>query len=183
MSSADGLPLRGERVQVRRLSVDDLADFQTYRGDAEVGLYQGWTSKPDAEARAFLAEMQAAPCCALGQWFQLGIAEGPTQRLIGDIGIHRYRSADLIEAEIGFSLSRAAQGRGLAREALGLMIDHLFSQLDVRRIVAITDARNTASIGLLRRLGATLVRSETAIFRGESCIEHRFEIESSSQRL
>lgn len=163
-------------MRLRRLSVDDLADFQAYRSDPVVGLYQGWAAQSDADARAFLAEMHRAECCPLGAWFQLGIAESASGRLVGDIGIHRRLDAGRVEAEIGFSLAASAQGRGLAHEAVGLAIALLFSEFEVTRIVAITDARNAASIALLRRLGARLDGSEAAIFRGESCVEHRFVI-------
>ena len=171
----DCLPLQGVRVQLRRLAASDLADFQAYRSDAEVSRYQGWTAQPDAQALAFLTEMGAAEHWPLGDWLQLGIAlDG---RLIGDIGLCRRQAGERLEAEIGFSLAASAQGQGLAREALELLIALLFERLDVARVVAITDARNSPSIALLQRLGAQLEKSEDVIFQNEPCVEHGFVIE------
>lgn len=166
---------RSERVELRRLSPADLQDFQAYRHDAEVGRYQGWTAQPDAQALAFLDKMGLAPfTLASGEWLQLGIAERASGRLIGDIGLCRRSET---EAEIGFSLAAPAQGQGLAGEALGLALQLLFGQFGLRRVIAITDARNGASIRLLQRLGARLEMSEEAVFRGEACVEHRFVID------
>ena len=98
---------------LRRLAARDLHAFQAYRSDPEVGRLQGWVAQPDAEALAFLNEMSTAPLLAPGLWTQLGIADTATGELLGDIGLHL--SADAREVEIGFSLARSAQGRGLGR--------------------------------------------------------------------
>ena len=61
---------------LRRLRADDLAAFQAYRHDPEVGRWQGWTPRPDAEALAFLNEMAAAPPFAPGGWTQVAVQRG-----------------------------------------------------------------------------------------------------------
>jgi Acetyltransferase (GNAT) domain len=105
-------------VVLRRLSVTDLVAFQAYRSDAELSRYQGWSAMPDPEARAFLDEMNAAPLFRPGEWAQIGIAEPQTLALLCDIGLHL--AEDSRQAEIGFTLARHAQRRGLAtRSAAG----------------------------------------------------------------
>lgn len=168
----DGLPLATERLLLRRLTPDDLAAFQAYRTDPEVGRYQGWSIVPDAQARVFLAQMRDAPLFAPGGWCQIGIAERDGDEIVGDVGV--CVAADGTEAEIGFSLARGAQGRGLATEAVAAVIALVFERTDVARIVAIVDARNTSSIRLLERLGMTRLDSSTRTFRGSPCIEHRY---------
>ena len=169
------LPLQSPRLTLRRLSPADLPEFQRYRGDAEVGRYQGWTAQSEAQALAFLTEMREAEAGVPGTWFQIGIALREGDRLIGDIGLCRRIADDgQIEAEIGYSLAASSQGRGLASEALQL----LMPQLGAARVIAVTDARNTASLGLLARLGGRCVASEVASFRGEACVEHRYVIDA-----
>jgi len=169
------LPREGERVSLRRLTPADLGDFQAYRQDAQVGSYQGWTAQSDPRALAFLDEMSKAPfTLAPGEWLQLGIAERAGERLIGDIGLCRRSGA---EVEIGFSLAASAQGQGLAGEALRLLLQLLFGQFELQRVIAVTDARNSAALRLLQRLGARLERSEEAVFRGEACVEQRWVID------
>ena len=161
-------------MTLRRLAASDLADFQAYRNDPEVGRWQGWTPKPDEEALAFLNEMAVVPLFQPGQWTQLGIADVLTGQLLGDLGIHV--SDDGREAEFGFSLARAAQGRGIASAAVRAAIVQVFQQTAVERIHAQTDARNAACIRLLERLGARLLERINTEFRGEPCVEFRYEL-------
>lgn len=169
------LPLLGQRVALRRLRPEDLRAFQAYRQDPQVGRYQGWQAQPDEQALAFLSEMAAAPALPPGDWWQLGIATRTDDGLVGDIGLHL--AADGGELEFGFSLARAAQGHGLAREALALLTAALFAaRPGLRRIVAITDARNGPAQRLLERLGFAHVATEPALFRGEPCEELRYEL-------
>jgi hypothetical protein len=44
-------------IRLRRFRDSDLAAFQAYRHDPEVGRWQGWTPGPDALALDFLRRM------------------------------------------------------------------------------------------------------------------------------
>lgn len=162
-------------MTLRRLSPDDLAAFQAYRHDPEVGRWQGWQPQSDAQALAFLTEMASAPLFVPGTWSQLGIADALTGQLIGDLGIHI--SDDSQAAEFGFSLARAAQGRGLARAAVREAVALVFAQTAVQRIHAQTDQRNLACLRLLDRLGAVKLAEIATEFRGEPCVEIRYELD------
>jgi RimJ/RimL family protein N-acetyltransferase len=168
------LPLRTPRVVLRLLCASDLAAFQAYRGDAALGRYQGWTVMSDAQALDFLVEVAAATTLIPGDWVQLGIAEPQRDELIGDIGL--FLDADGQEAEIGFTLARAVQGQGLAAEAVQAATRLVFDCSGVQRLRAITDARNTPSIQLLRRVGFTHVDTLDTVFRGEPCTEWVFRL-------
>ncbi len=163
---------RGARVQLRRLRGSDLARFQAYRGDVGLGRWQGWQPMADEAAAAFLQQMAAAPWCPPGAWFQLAIADAGDDGLIGDIGLHL--AADGVSLEVGFTLARGAQGRGLAAEAVGLAVAIAFAHTPARRIVAITDVENLASVQLLQRLAFAPVATQAALFRGAPCREHHF---------
>ncbi len=169
------LPRTTAQVTLRRLLPSDLRTFQSYRQDAEIGRYQGWQSISDDEAVAFLNEVATEPLLQPGQWSQIAIALPPTDALVGDIGV--CVAVDGAQAEIGFTLARGAQGRGLGAAGEGAAIALLFERTAVQRIVAITDARNAASIRLLDRLGVTLLYSEHAVFHGEPCLEHHYGLE------
>lgn len=165
------LPL-GTAGQLRRLREADLADFQAYRALPELGRYQGWSVMTDAEARAFLAEMQAATCFEPGRWHQLGIADAGGERLLGDIGLHL--SDDASTGELGFTLAPAAQGQGLATAAAAAALGLLWARTPAQRVMGVTDARNAPSIRLLQRLGFTRVAVRDTVFRGEPCTEWDF---------
>lgn len=163
-------------MTLRRLRPADLADFQAYRQDPEVGRWQGWQPQTDTQALAFLEEMADGPLFQPGTWTQLGIADDLTGQLIGDLGIHL--SADGREAEFGFSLARAAQRRGLASAAVREGLALVFEQTAVQHIHAQTDARNAACLRLLERLGGQHIATLATEFRGEPCTELRYLLAS-----
>lgn len=172
MTPAARLPCTAGRVVLRRLAAGDLASFQAYRHDAVIGLYQGWMPEPDAQALAFIETMASTALFAPGAWFQVGIADERTDRLIGDIGW--CVATDGASAEIGFSLCAQSQGQGLATEAVGAALRLLFAHTGVASVIGITDARNTASVRLLERLGMRRTATASAVFRGAACTEHHF---------
>jgi RimJ/RimL family protein N-acetyltransferase len=72
-------------------------------------------------------------------------------------------------AEIGVTLARSAQGRGLAAEALAAVVGTLFERHGMHRVFAEIDDRNGPARRLLERLGfrceARLVEADH--FKGE----------------
>jgi RimJ/RimL family protein N-acetyltransferase len=142
--------LRTARCLVRPLHAADLPELARYRDDPRVARYQSWDGYTEADARALLHELAATPFGTLGMWYQLAIARAVDNALIGDIGLH---FLDEQQVEIGFTLAFEHHGAGLAREAVGAIVDHLFVALDRHRLVAITDARNTTAARLLEALG------------------------------
>jgi RimJ/RimL family protein N-acetyltransferase len=59
------------------------------------------------------------------------------------------------DIEIGWRLREDAWGQGYAREAAAAAIDWAWSNLDCARVVSFTIPANTASWGLMERLGMT----------------------------
>lgn len=68
------------------------------------------------------------------------------RRVIGKAGMWRV-------PEVGFLLHPDHWGKGYAREAMEAIIEHLFTWHDTEYLMAEADPRNTASLGLLTRLG------------------------------
>ncbi len=151
MSEATFTQIESERLWIRRFKDSDLAPFMAYRNDPKVARYQSWDSCDDQEARAFIREMESAQPGVPGEWFQFAIESKQTQDLIGDCGL-RVDEDEPYRAEIGFTLAREYQGRGLASEAVSLLLDYAFDTLGLHRIVAIADCRNAPSVALLERL-------------------------------
>jgi RimJ/RimL family protein N-acetyltransferase len=166
------LPIQFAGGCLRRLRRSDLGAFQAYRSIPELGRYQGWSAMSEAEALAFLAEMEATALFQPGRWIQLGIADPSMEVLLGDIGL--CLSEDSQSAEVGFTLTPLAQGRGVASAAVRAALELLFAATPVSRVVGITDARNTRSVRLLERLGFERQEIRRAIFRGEECVEQVF---------
>jgi RimJ/RimL family protein N-acetyltransferase len=167
--SATQLPRAFPGGLLRRLRTSDLAAFQAYRCEPELGRFQGWSPMSAAEAVAFLDEMSEARLFTPGDWVQLGIAEPEAGQLIGDIGI--FLSADELNAELGFTLASGAQGHGIATAAVCQALQIVFNVTDVTQVLGITDRRNVGSVRLLERVGFRRHGSRSTVFRGEPCVE------------
>ena len=130
------------RLRLRRAEMDDLAAIHAVLSDAQAMHY--WSTPPHAtleQSRVWLASMVAAPPSESDDF--LIEHQG---RVIGKAGCWRM-------PEIGFILHPDFWGKGLAREAVGAAIEHVFAALPVEAIIADVDPRNVASLRLLTRLG------------------------------
>jgi RimJ/RimL family protein N-acetyltransferase len=175
MSSPDPLPLSNRHANLRRLTATDLTVFYEYRGDERLARFQGWSPMSKEAALKFIEEMEAAPLFQPGNWNQLGIADPDTDKLLGDVGL--YVSGDGSTAEVGFTIANEAQGRGVATAAVEAALTLIFSHTSVKKVLGITDIRNSASIRLLSRVGMRQVEQREAVFKGEACIELVFCLE------
>jgi RimJ/RimL family protein N-acetyltransferase len=176
---ANALPRTTDRLVLRRFVAGDLAAFQAYRRDPEVGRYQGWSVLDDAGAAAFIAGMAVAAFGVPGEWFQVAVADRSTGLLVGDIGICVDKDRTGV-AEIGFSIASDMQRRGLGTEAVQAALALLFASGRVDVVAGITDARNLPSIRLLERVGMRHVRTQQMRFKGEVCTEHVYSLARSA---
>lgn len=149
----------GAFVLLRRLTPRDLDEFLAYRSDPEVARYQSWDTMNRDDAHRFLAEMECVQLFRPGQWTQIAIAQRGDNRLLGDMGVYLSTGGD--EAEIGITLARSAQGRGLAADALALAERLVFDGTETRRIVVATDSRNMKARALIARMGYRSAGSES----------------------
>ncbi len=79
------------------------------------------------------------------------------QQAVGDIGL-RISQHNSREADIGYSLAPAEQGRGIASEALQTLCDELFSRNIVDALNAWVLANNQGSVRVLEKSGFTRVQ-------------------------
>jgi len=140
------------RLLLRKLSKDDSPAMFDYRSDPEVVRYQNWDVRSIREIDDFIEEQSHIDPDTPGTWFQLAIVLKDGNQLIGDCGIHFFPD-NILQAEIGCSLSPKFQGRGFASEALESVFSFLFETLGKHRVTASADSRNKASIELMERIG------------------------------
>lgn len=161
------LPLEAGPVRLRTLRSDDLDAFLAYRGDPAVARYQDWAALSPAQAADFVAEMAAATAWPEGDWLQIAIAHATDDRLLGDIGLLHEAPG---RVQLGFTLARAAQGRGWAQAALQPLCTRL-GTLGFTHLRAISDSRNAPSLRLLQRLGFVEAAREAVVVKGEACVD------------
>ena len=169
---SDLLPRVAGDLVLRRFSAVDLGPFLIYRDDPVVGRFQGWLPMSKTEALTFIGAMAAAELFQPGAWAQIAVARASDNLLVGDIGL--LVRADGRSAEVGFTLTPSAQGKGYATLAVTEAIRLLFQNTAVSEVVGVTDARNARSVRVLRRVGMRKVESRETVFKGEPCTEWVF---------
>ena len=71
------------------------------------------------------------------------------------------------QIEVGWHLNRHAWGHGYATEAGHAMLQRAFSELGLKRVLAVTEPDNLGSIAVMRRLEMTPIGPSTDFYDGE----------------
>ena len=145
-------PILTERLILRTLEAPDADSVHAYRSDPEVSRYQYWPFPSIDDVRTFLERQHGMEPFTLTDWFQVGITLRETGEVVGDCGL-RAHDSDRRQVEIGITLARPFQRRGLGSEALRALLESLFNQPDTHRVFCSVDPRNRPCIKLLERCG------------------------------
>jgi RimJ/RimL family protein N-acetyltransferase len=86
-----------------------------------------------------------------GEWIQYGIENTSSRQLVGDCAIYFHLSDSRI-AETGITISHLHQRKGYAKETMLGMMNYLFLEKGIHRMVEIVDVENQASIAMLKSL-------------------------------
>ena len=162
MQAFDRLALTTARLRLRPLVAADAGALFALYSDPVVMRY--WSTPPWAD-RAQADELIAAEVAAMagGQHLRLALTRLQGGALIGTCSLFSFHAASR-RAEIGYALARAAWGTGLMGEALDALAAFAFTELQLNRLEADIDPRNTASAKSLERLG----------FIKEGCLRERW---------
>jgi RimJ/RimL family protein N-acetyltransferase len=153
MRPALAQPLRTDRLTLRSGTVDDAYATWGYRRleavsewlteiPADLGAYRSTFAEPHRLAAAVIAEHDGQ---VVGD-FMLRVEDGWAQAEVAD-------QARATQAELVWVLDPAHAGHGYATEAARALLDHCFTTLGVRRVVASCFAANDSSCRLMERLG------------------------------
>ena len=142
-----------ERLILRRFEVSDApAMFANWASDDEVTKFLTWPTHADVSVSEGILEKWVAQ---YGQddcyrW-AITLKENGSQP-IGDIDVCHWRE-DGDVPEIGYCMGKRWWHWGIMSEALGAVMDFLFQQVGVQRIVARHDVNNPHSGGVMRKCG------------------------------
>ena len=154
---------------MRWTSEDDVDAL--YEVFSDPGVMRYWSSGPLAnrEAAAAMRREMAEGNLKESMW-KWGLALRDTNKLIGTTTLFNL-SLSNGRAEIGYAMGSAYWGKGYMNEALTALIVHAFDVVELRRLEADVDPRNTASIRTLERLG----------FQREGFLRERWHVEGELQ--
>ena len=143
--------IKTSRVVLRWISEDDVDSLYEIFSDPHVMRY--WSTVPLANREA-AAELQREIAEGNGseQMLKWGIALRDSNIVIGTTTLFNL-SLENGRAELGYAMAHAYWGKGYMNEALNALVLHAFEVMELRRLEADVDPRNTASIHTLERLG------------------------------
>jgi RimJ/RimL family protein N-acetyltransferase len=177
------LPLTTARLSIRMMRVQHTQRLVEYRNHREVVRHQGWEVPFTIEMGEQLIAEQAHLEGPIDEsWVQLAVelrSEERGSETIGDIAVRIHDNGR--QATIGYTIAADAQGNGYATEAATAVVDALFEDADVHRIVASTDPENIASRRVLEKIGFRFEgRSPSSVFvHGQWVDDDRFALLAS----
>lgn len=139
------------RLVLRPLADSDAPALMAIFGNPRVMRY--WSTPPWTTVDQALRFIERSHHFAQqGDGVRVGITRREGGELIGQCTLFDWQRQNR-RAEVGYSLAESAWGQGHATEAMGALLQWGFDTLDLHRVEADLDPRNTPSARLLERLG------------------------------
>jgi RimJ/RimL family protein N-acetyltransferase len=163
------MPIDTSRLRLREY---DLADWQAvheYAADPLVVTYMWWGPNSEADTQRFIRGAMANRDADPRTDFEFAVTLRPEGRLIGGGSLNARNRPEYATAEIGYCFASEVWGHGYGTEATAALCEFGFREAGLRRIFALIDPENIASIRLVERLGFRReghLREDTLI-RGE----------------
>jgi len=147
----DPMELDSPRLRLRHWRPEDRAKFAVINEDPAVLRHLSPLTRAGSDAMLDRIEAHFAR----HGWGSWALEERSSGALIGMCGLEHipWRAFFTPAVEIGWRLSAPWQGKGLAREAAETALGFAFESLGLDRVVSVTTPANTASWGLMERLG------------------------------
>lgn len=140
----------GKKICLRQYAVRDIDTWYNWFNDAQVVKFMDQRRWPNTKEKQkqYLERISAS-----SSDMQLAVVYKSNDKLIGTVGLHGIdainRNAD-ISVIIG---DKSYWGKGVAKEAVGLLIRHAFEMLNLHKLTAGFISGNTASEKLFKFFG------------------------------
>lgn len=151
MKSFQNLQLHSQRLILRPLEMKDIDAIFAIFSDQETMKY--WSSLPWSnvnQSKEMIRKDQKE--MASGGYLRLGLELISSGKLIGTCQLFSFDKQNK-RAEIGYILGKHHWRQGFMTEALKSLINYGFNELQLHRVEADIDPENTASAGILTKLG------------------------------
>lgn len=151
VAAAVDLRLETERLVLRRLARDDVPMALAHEQDRSI---MRWIRDPQpiAAMQERIQAMLGAWTGADGEWLTLAIAPR-SEPVMAGIVVCRVTQAPNEAMELGYRLHPSVHRRGYAFEACKRLLDHLFHEVHVHKVIAHCVVENEASWRLMAKLG------------------------------
>lgn len=143
--------LASQRLLIRKIRPADRGFICGMLGDQRVREYLGGVVPVDKQEQAMKSLLSE-----LGDEMTWLVEEQTGQEKLGLVYLSKHCEEDCFE--LSYQFASNAWGKGYAAEACKCVLDFAFQELKQDRVVAETQAKNSASCRLLDRLGMTELR-------------------------
>ena len=141
--------LKGSRISLRPATEADLEEFQRARTDIETR--GAWVPVPRTPFQRLHADFEQT-----GWWSEdegVFFAVDESDRLRGYVSWGRLNGS-IPDVEVTYGVfDRSAFGRGIATEAVGLLVGYLFEAYSMNRLIAYVHPENVASQRVVEKNG------------------------------
>ncbi|UUL77289.1 GNAT family N-acetyltransferase [Pseudarthrobacter sp. Fe7] len=151
---AISLPIRTERLVLRRFGGGDLDAFHAYHSLPETARFLPGPAKTYTQSMERVGRYANFAFEKEGDWVALAIEAVDEPGLLGEVVLKWLPGMG--QGEVGWTLAPAARGRGYGTEAARAVLRLGFEDLGMHRIEARLDELNHASAALCGRLGMRL---------------------------
>jgi RimJ/RimL family protein N-acetyltransferase len=162
-------------VELRPYADEHLALTEALELDPEVMSELGGPADPADLGRVHRMRIETV---ARGEWYFVIVPE-PSAPPVGSIGIWESTISGSKVHEVGWMVLPEFQGRGIASEALGLLIARARSDPRYATIHAFPGASNAPSNALCRKFGFTQTEETEVKFRDRPLRVHHWELDVS----
>ena len=143
--------LESKRLMLRRMDKIDVKEIFAMRSNPEIMKYIARPlAKNEEEALEHLALIDSG--IEKNEAINWAITIKDSSKLVGIIGFYRTKHEDY-RSEIGYILLPEVHGKGIASEAVEIVVDFGFNEMKLHSIEAVIDPENIASEKVLQKNG------------------------------
>jgi ribosomal-protein-alanine N-acetyltransferase len=144
------MQLKTKRLLLRPLQAADAESLARLWTDPEVTKFMGGPRDFETVRQTLLADARADPLPEFDLW---PVIEQATGRIIGHCGLLDKEVEGVTEIELIYVFAKDVWGKGYATEMAAAVKDYAFSQLGLKRIIALIDPENAASERVAEKVG------------------------------
>jgi RimJ/RimL family protein N-acetyltransferase len=144
------LPIRTERLVLRRFTYDDVQDIIAFVSHPSVARATPEIEPTESAVTKYVDRQNAYRPFELGKCFDLAVQRKKDGRVIGLLSLV---CKEHQQGEIGWALGVDYRGQGHATEAAKALVAYGFTSLGLHRIYATTSSANPGSWRVMERLG------------------------------
>ncbi|MEO6470865.1 MAG: GNAT family N-acetyltransferase [Aeromicrobium sp.] len=156
----DSPVVEGANVRLRPFRMDDVPRIVETCTDETSQYWLAELPKPYTETTARDYLHTSTWLAATGNKATWAVADRSTDQLVANIAIMGLDN-DPTSGEVGYWAHPEARGKGLMTEATGLLVEHAFGAMNLRRLSLMAATANTASNKVALKNGFVVVGTET----------------------